>query len=235
MVQASEAFFPLGRLTRLAIALRAFRGAWGFGGVFSIRNRTSSRFCEADFDRDRDFGMEALFGDSNPLLPPPRHLSAIGKIAAVWSQIESSMEVLIAGHYELDLGRALVFTTNLSFQTRLSMIQVLAAEEDGAIDDKALAKEVRDILPAIEKGSGDRNELVHAIWTKSDKPGCVTRLRVRLKGRKLKATAVDYSAEDLIAVADRLHDLAIELSDLVRRTGALEKLQEAEKHSSARK
>ncbi|HEX3431157.1 MAG TPA: hypothetical protein VHT03_09740 [Rhizomicrobium sp.] len=175
---------------------------------------------------------DTFFGTANPLLPPPRHLSQIGKIAATWSQIESTMEVMILGLYEIDLGRGLVFTANLSFQSRITMLHMLA---DGAIPDKALAKELREMLPRLEKASGERNDIVPAVWTKSEKSGHAKRLQVRVKGHKLKPTEIDYSAEDLIAIAERQYDLSVALADLSRRLGALDKLLSAPRHSSQRK
>lgn len=138
--------------------------------------------------------MSATPGVLKDFLPPLRHLAAIGKVCAIWSLIENSMETIILGLYEIDLGRGLIFTNNLSFQTRTSLLTVLAKE--GGIADEALAKEMEAILPRIEEGQGLRNAIVHALWAPGPKSGVIRRLAMRTRAKKIKT----YNVRSLEAI-----------------------------------
>ena len=66
------------------------------------------------------------------------------------------METTILGLYEIDLGRGLVLTSNLTFHARMSLLRILAGE--GAITEKTLAEEMKAILLRLDTAFG---ELVH--------------------------------------------------------------------------
>jgi hypothetical protein len=143
------------------------------------------------------------------------------------------METTISGLYEIDLGRGLVLTANLSFHARLSLLHILARE--GAIADHAMAKELSAILSRIDTGFGERNTIVHGIWAPAGRAGFVKRLSIRARGKKLQYTATDYSAAQLWSIADSLADLLAEFTDLGRRLGIAERLDAAPRHSSESK
>jgi hypothetical protein len=57
-------------------------------------------------------------------LLPQDHLAAIGSVAVLWTAIESIMETVIVGLYEIDLGRGLVLTSNLIYNARMSLLRI---------------------------------------------------------------------------------------------------------------
>jgi len=164
-------------------------------------------------------------------LPPKDHLAAIGSIAALWSVIESSMETTILGLYEIDMGRGLVFTANLSFHARLSLLRILTGEKVHMSD--AQAEEMAGLLNRIDEGFGDRNTIVHGLWGETGQPGVIRRLSIRARGKKLAAVAQNYKAADLWAISDRLATLLRDFTDLAFRIGIEERLDAAPRHSGA--
>lgn len=166
-------------------------------------------------------------------LPPKDHLAAIGGVAAYWTAIESIMETTILGLYEIDPGRGLVLTNNLTFHARMSLLRILAG--GGAITDAALAEEMLAILARIDTGFGERNAIVHGLWGPTKKPGVVRRYSIRARGKKLQTLAEDYSAMSLWEVVDRLGMLLRDFADLGERLGIPERLNAAPRHSTMSK
>ncbi len=164
-------------------------------------------------------------------LPPKDHLAAIGSVAAIWQAIESIMETTILGLYEIDMGRGLVLTSNLSFHARLSLLRILAGESVHMT--AAQSEELVAILNRVDAGYGDRNILVHGLWGKSDKPGIVRRLSVRARGKRLQAVSQDYKAQDLWVISDRLAELLKDFAGLGSRLGIEDLLDAAPRHSGA--
>ena len=160
---------------------------------------------------------------ARPYLPPSDHLAAIGAVAVLWTAIEASMQTIILGLYEIDLNRGLVLTNNLSFHARLSLLRILAGE--GAIEDAALAEQMKSILTRIDTAFGIRNAVIHGLWGMSEKPGIARRASIRARGKKLQTLMDDYSAADLWKIAD-------DLAALVREFAALERRFEADRAST---
>lgn len=171
---------------------------------------------------------------SGRYLPPKDHLAAIGAVAAIWTAIEFIMESTILGLYEIDLGRGLVLTNNLSFHSRMSLLRILQGDaEKGPIGNAALAVELKDILIRIDAGYGDRNAIVHGFWGPTDKPGIIRRLSVRARGKKLQTIAKDYTAADIGKVRDDLSLLCADFVALSYRMGIDDRLATAPVHSKA--
>jgi hypothetical protein len=166
-------------------------------------------------------------------LPPRDHLAAIGAVAVVWTAIESIVETTILGLYEIDLGRGLVLTANLSVPAKLSLLRILDVE--GAIDNTGQAEEMKALLSRVETASGERNTIVHGLWKPAATRGVVKRLSIRTRGKKLQYTAQNYSAVQLWAIADGMAELLAELADLGQRLGIAERLDAAARHSTASK
>jgi hypothetical protein len=140
------------------------------------------------------------------------------------------METTISGLYEIDLGRGLVLTANLTFHAKLSLLRILTS--GGAIADPAEAKEMNVILSRVDTAFGERNTIVHGIWARAPKPGFIRRLSIRARGKKLQYGREDYSAAQLWAIADNLGDLLADFADLALRLGVPERLDAAPRHSS---
>jgi hypothetical protein len=81
------------------------------------------------------------------------HLRAIGAVVVNWQAIEMVMELTILGLYEISPDRGLVITSNLSFQNKLTILQILALR--GAVTDKGDPASIRHALTAPHKGNAD--------------------------------------------------------------------------------
>jgi hypothetical protein len=167
-------------------------------------------------------------------LPPKDHLAAIGAIAVLWTAIESIMEMTILGLYEIDAGRGLVLTSNLTFHARLSLLRILSGE-DGAITDAALAAEMRTILSRIDTAFGERNTIVHGLYGPTDRPGVINRMSVRARGKKLTTARENYDGEAFRAIVERFSTLATDFADLGTRLKIEDRLATAPRHSSTSK
>ena len=165
-------------------------------------------------------------------LLPQNHLAAIGAVAVHWTAIENLMEHTILALYEIDLGRGLVLTSNLSFHSRLSLLRILAAKESGMMSD-ALCEETSKLLNRIDDAYSERNFIIHGSWFPNDKSGMVRRMSVRARGKKLVAESKLYNAAELWAVADRIGDLIGDFFALGERLGVKARLANAPKHSTA--
>lgn len=173
-------------------------------------------------------------GFQKPRLIPKDHLAAIGSIACLWTAVEIYMELTILGLYEIDMGRGLVLTNNLTFQSRMSLLRILAGEKTEKLMTAAQAEELGKILGRVEDAYNDRNIVVHALWDHADKPGFVRRRTIRARGKKLQTVTQDYSAADLRAIADRIDVLLKDFADLTVRMGVDLRLAAAPKHSTQR-
>lgn len=166
-------------------------------------------------------------------LPPKDHLAAVGAVAAYWTAVESLMETTILGLYEIDAGRGLVLTANLTFHARLSLLQILA--RGGAVAAPDLTEELVKLLGRVDAAFGERNEIVHGLWGPTKKPGIVRRYAIRARGKKLQTLAKDYSAANLWEIADRIGALLRDFADLADRLGIPERLEAAPRHSTTSK
>lgn len=166
-------------------------------------------------------------------LLPKDHFAAIGAIAVHWSLVELHMEIMILGLYEIDQGRGLVLTNNLSFPARMSLLRILANEGVPAIMTKEQSEELQALLKRVDDGYNDRNTIVHGLWKPTDKPGIVRRMAVRARGKKLLTVAEDYSAADIRAIDDRLQAIIDDFDALSARMDVGARLALAPKHSSA--
>ena len=160
---------------------------------------------------------------------PKDHLAAIGAIAVVWTGIESSMELTILGLYEIDMGRGLVLTSNLSFHARLSLLRILAGESVHMTAEQA--SHMNNVLNRIDSAYGERNAIVHGLWGPTKKLGIINRISVRARGKKLNLQRQDYSAADLWAIEERLFALGREFKELGEALGIEERLEAAPRHS----
>jgi hypothetical protein len=111
------------------------------------------------------------------------HLRAIGAVVVNWQAIEMVMELTILGLYEISSDRGLVITSNLSFQNKLTILQILALR--GAVTDKGEANNLTEILKRIEVANKERNKIVHGLWGSSEVQGVASLKAIRVRGRRL--------------------------------------------------
>jgi hypothetical protein len=168
-------------------------------------------------------------------LLPKEHFAAIGAIAVHWSIVELHMELMILGLYEIDMGRGLVLTNNLSFHSRMSLLRILANDGTPALMSKKHSDELKALLNRAETAFNERNTIVHGVWSPTEKPGVVRRMAIRARGKKLQTVQEDYSAVDLRAIDDRVQSIIDDFDDLSSRMDVGARLALAPKHSSTTK
>jgi hypothetical protein len=145
------------------------------------------------------------------------HLRAIGAIVVNWQAIEMVMELTILGLYEISPDRGLVITSNLSFQNKLTILQILALR--GAVTDKGEADNLSAILSRIEAASRDRNRIVHGLWGSSKIQGLASLKAIRVRGRRLITVDEKVPLSEIEDIARNLLDLRFDLSALAVRIG----------------
>jgi hypothetical protein len=163
-------------------------------------------------------------------LPPKSHLEAIGATAAQWARVESVMELMICGLYEINADRGLVLTSNLSLNSRLDLLRILA---NNAVDDKLIRERFVAAVNRIADVYGERNKMVHGIWKRTDKPGVARRLTLRARGKRVVGNIDDLSAAAIWGIFETATDLVLDLSVLADDLGVESKMEAAPKHSKA--
>ena len=145
------------------------------------------------------------------------HFQVIGMILVLWSYIEMAMECAICRLYDINMDRGLVLTSNIGFQSRVSLLRILAKR--GAIEDAEAAKECLSLLSRIEKGYADRNAVAHALWSGTDDPAVAQRMAIRAKGSRLRCIQEPVHLSELADTLARLDTIRREFAALMRRLG----------------
>src|SRR4051812_48438761 len=91
-----------------------------------------------------------------------QHLRAIGAIIVNWSALEMMMELMILGLYDIGTDRGLVITSNLSFPSKITILQILSTR--GAIKDPADVKLCGKLLERLKDAHIQRNTAAHSMW-----------------------------------------------------------------------
>src|SRR5205823_13129487 len=105
------------------------------------------------------------------------HLRAIGAIVVNWSGLEMLMELAILGFYDITLDRGLVLTSNIGFQSRLTLLRILATK--GGIKDPTEAQACKQILNRLEAAYARRNAAAHGLWSAGAAQGLARRTAIR--------------------------------------------------------
>ena len=129
------------------------------------------------------------------ILPAPL-LQAIGAVISNWAALEASLELAICDLYELPKKRALILTSNLSFNDRLGLIRICATTDDEMLGEPE-GKALRALLTPIQNAFGERNRVAHAVWTPGTSPQSGFRSYIRAKGDHLKTVREEISVGDL--------------------------------------
>jgi hypothetical protein len=143
------------------------------------------------------------------------HLYAIGGIVVIWSHIELAMEVAICGLYDINIDRGLVLTANIGFQSRVSLLRILATR--GAIKDKATAADLLKLLARVEERYAERNAVAHGVWSGTEDPKVARRMSIRAKGNRLKCADDPVSFDQVDAVCAKLDALRVDFARMLRR------------------
>ena len=150
----------------------------------------------------------------------------------MWAIIEASMETIILGMYEVNMDRGLVLTANIPFNSRLDLLRIIA---NNGVDDDVLAQKFNTVLGKIQELHGQRNKMVHGLWRLTDHPGKVRRLGVRARGKKVVASAEDFTASDLWKVVSDIASTREELMSVADELGIDAKLKSSLPHSKTKR
>lgn len=118
--------------------------------------------------------------------PTDRQCTAIGRVAATWSVLEYLMERTLA---RLALAPSLlgyVLTDKLGPDNRIGAIESLIRVHGTKYGHKLIAadtlSELKSFLPTLKKMKGDRNYIVHSVWSDSGK-GFASRMDISAAAR----------------------------------------------------
>jgi hypothetical protein len=135
------------------------------------------------------------------VLPAPL-LQAIGAVVTNWAGLEASLEIAICDLYEVRRTKGLIFTANIGFSARLSLIRISAAT-DNEMTSEPEGDTICRLLPRLEKAFGERNKTAHAVWGRAKSPAAGSRMYIRARGDQLKTVHEEISVRELERTAAR--------------------------------
>jgi hypothetical protein len=157
------------------------------------------------------------FSGKSPSLLSDEHLRAIGAVIVNWNALEIVLEILALGFYQIPLNRGLIFTANLSFQNKLTVLRIAGAH--GAISDEQQKRSFISFLERIEQAHNKRNAIVHGQWAGGKVQGLAKRMALRVRGRKLSTAVEQIPLAEIEAIATEFLELHGELASWVRVFG----------------
>jgi len=163
--------------------------------------------------------MTNSFPGKSPSIVSDHHLRAIGAVIVNWSMLEIIMETAILGLYEITPDRGLVITNNLGFQSKLTILRILAL--NGAIKDKDQARKWTALLQRIELTAPKRNHIAHGIWGGSQVQGIATRHSISVRGKRLRTKVEKVPLSEIEGASNEILDLISEFRQLAQDAKAL--------------
>jgi hypothetical protein len=99
-----------------------------------------------------------------------RQYAAIGRVAALWSEVEWAMERILSRLAIVPSLLGYVLTDKLGPDNRINaiygVINVHKLKYPGLLD-AVLLTEIEEYLPALSTMKGDRNYIVHSVWARA--------------------------------------------------------------------
>jgi hypothetical protein len=142
-------------------------------------------------------------------------LSALGRICIGWSYVEALQGHFLAWLLQAEPGRAFVITQNVSSSTVTdwirTLLQVPQIRRTGIGD-------LSELLSAISNTRGERNRLVHGVWSPGPEPVTAEIQTVRWDRSEIVQTEL-VTVADLNDLLHRVEDIMRELLSLGRRLG----------------
>lgn len=148
-------------LRRLRATFFGFNGAWGFGGVFSIRLRTSSsRFSESDFGMTDDLDPEKFLEAMNAA--DDEMALALGHFVRDFADMERMLTWSLTQLIPIQMNEAqIIFSNMINMRDRLAVVKSLARNR---FKVEAEYLEIAQILGSIKAVNAERNLLLHNEW-----------------------------------------------------------------------
>ena len=150
---------------------------------------------------------------NTPPLSPPI-LQNIGLIAALWSALESQLEIAILRQQEIDLPTGMVLSANLGFQSKLYLLRTFANE--GGVEPVSEAKELLNLIQRIQRAYRDRNLIVHSVWAATEDPNIARCKGLRVRG-KLRIIDEPISVDRLADIANMIRQIGADLTAFMER------------------
>lgn len=147
----------------------------------------------------------------------PDHLQAIGRVAAQWAILELNLHLILWGLLDVPQRSGHAITAAVpSMNTKLHMLRSLA-KESGRLSSTAKTN-IETLLTSVSDLRTDRNNIVHATWSVSEKPGAFNRSKFTGWG-EVKFHDQDLTAPEINQIADDIASLAGDLTDFARENG----------------
>ena len=145
----------------------------------------------------------------------PDHLQAIGRVAAQWAILEQSLHNVLWGLLDVPQRSGHAITAAVpSMNTKLHMLRSLAKETKRLSSDAK--SNIKPLLTSVSDLQTDRNNIVHATWSVSEKPGAFNRSKftgwgeVKFHNQDMTATEINQIADDIASLTGDLMDFAWE-------------------------
>ena len=143
----------------------------------------------------------------------PDHLSAIGRVAVQWTQIEKALEMLVWDLASLKQPAAQALTTHISTMLLFDMAKAMAAQRlaKTALEDrlKAQLNHINNTLRV------QRNKIIHGVWGPTASPEKIACLETTARGEVKFVIGEEMTANDILHVAaeiDQAHFSLVTLS-----------------------
>lgn len=145
---------------------------------------------------------------------PDHYLMEIGRVAAIWAQLESFLNLCIgklAGFNDLNDPKAFILVTHSSFPQRLD---ILAALCEQLIGDFPNLEGYGEVVQQLRQAQRRRNDLMHYSMGVNPESGEVEMVKGTARG-KLKVGVQKVSLVDLRRASMIIHDAQRSLYKLV--------------------
>ncbi len=150
------------------------------------------------------------------------HFEAIGRVAAEWAFLESMVEVGIWGLSDAKPHAQRNVTVDMRMLQRLKVLGALGHARFGPGGKRHLDK----IISTISVLGGERNDYVHADWTRSGFPdrAIARRYKYTSKGpgkvKRVNMRLLELSPEKITDTADKIAAVSNDLVSLLKAHGA---------------
>ena len=142
-------------------------------------------------------------------------LTTLGRIVVAWAYVESLEGLFLSYLLQSEPARTLVVTQNVSGSTITdwirTLLQIPLVQKSGIGDLTNLLREIDDVR-------GDRNRLIHGLWSPGDQLGAVEVQTIRWDRTAVIKTEL-VTGEDLLELHHRAKHLVVELRGLGNRLG----------------
>lgn len=161
-----------------------------------------------------DDEVRSLKLNSWPL--PDDFLRELGRVAAVWADLESFVNLCIgklAGFDNLNDPKAFILVTHASFPQRLDMLGTLCEQ---LVSDFPHLKESKSVLGLLRTAQAARNRFMHHTMGFNQDTGTVQMAVGSARGT-LKVAVEDIDLADIRRAAMAIHEAMLALYKLVLR------------------